>query len=48
MGLIQEKPYRRLNRLTGLWEWVKPEPEQYNKKEGYKPIDVRVVKKRKR
>lgn len=46
MGLITPKPYRRLNKLTGFWEWVYPEPEQYDKKEKYQPINVRTPKKR--
>jgi hypothetical protein len=29
MGLIQPKSYKKKNRLTGLWELIKPEPVEF-------------------
>jgi len=48
MGLITDKPYRRLNRETGLFEWVYPEPTQYDQKDVLKPIKIVKPKRRKR
>lgn len=47
MGLITKPPYRRRNPLTGFWEWVYPDPEEYDKSDKFKKIDVRTHKKKK-
>lgn len=31
MGLLHPKPYKKLNRLTGKWELVIPDPIDYKK-----------------
>jgi hypothetical protein len=46
MGLIHPPKYKKKNPLTGLWEWVLPPPEQYNKKDEFKKINVKTKKKR--
>lgn len=48
MGLIQPTPYRRLNKETGIFEWVYPAAVEYEKKDPIKRIDVRTNKKKKR
>lgn len=42
MGLIQKKEYKIKNRITGLWEVVKPDPVEYSSNEKMKPINVRA------
>lgn len=46
MGLTQEKPYRRYNKTTGLFEWVRPEPTEYVKGSKIKPIKINKEKKK--
>ena len=48
MGLITPKPYRRLNKETGIFEWVYPAAIEYDKKDVFKKIDVRTDKKKRR
>lgn len=31
MGLIQHPPYKQRSKITGLMEWIRPEPEEYKK-----------------
>lgn len=48
MGLIQPLKYRKLNRLTGLWEWVYPVAEEYVKKDQLKNLNVKTPKKKRK
>lgn len=38
MGKHTPPPYKRLNRQTGLWEWVRPKSEEYSKKDVMRPL----------
>ena len=48
MGLTTNPPYKRLNKTTGLWEWVYPEPQEYDKSDRLKPLNVKTPKKKRR
>ncbi len=47
MGVFQPKKFRKLNRLTGKFEWVYPPPTEYLNNEargGKLKINVRNIK----
>jgi len=48
MGIITPKSYKKLNRLTGLWEWVHPPDEEYIKPEKLKTLNVKTPRKKRR
>lgn len=49
MGTYTRPPYKRLNRETNTWEWVKPSPVEFTSEKGvYEPVDVKPKKKKKK
>lgn len=49
MGIFNPPPYRKLNRTTGLFEWVYPDAVEYTDEKGtLKPIKVEKDKKHKK